>query len=116
MFMAVYGRQGLPELARINLDRAHFAQGALTRAAAAAGVRPRFSGPFFNEFVVGGIADAGRLHARLVDEGLIAGIALGRFYPELADSLLISVTELHSADDIERLARQVARRAGGDYQ
>jgi glycine dehydrogenase subunit 1 len=116
MFMAAYGKQGLPELARINLDRAHFAQVAVTRAAVAAGVRPRFSGPFFNEFVIGGLRDADRLHARLADDGVIAGIALGRLYPELADSLLISVTELNSADEIERLAHLLARRASGDFQ
>ena len=116
MFMAAYGKRGLPELARLNLDKAHFALGAVTRAASAAGVRQRFSGPFFNEFVIGGLKEADRVHARLADDGLIAGISLGRFYPELRDSLLISVTELNSANEIERLADLTARRAGGDYQ
>jgi len=32
--MAAYGKQGLPELARMNFDKAHYAQGAIAKAAA----------------------------------------------------------------------------------
>jgi glycine cleavage system pyridoxal-binding protein P len=43
VFMSVYGKQGLRELAEQNLAKAHYLAGKL---------KPRFSGPFFNEFVV----------------------------------------------------------------
>ena len=43
VFMTVYGKQGLRELAEQNLAKAHYLAGKL---------KPRFSGPFFNEFVV----------------------------------------------------------------
>ena len=42
VFMTVYGKQGLRELAEQNLAKAHYLAGKL---------KPRFSGPFFNEFV-----------------------------------------------------------------
>ena len=34
----------------------------------------------------------------------LAGIPLGRWYPELEDCLLIAVTEKRTREDIERLA------------
>ena len=43
VFMTVYGKQGLRELAEQNLAKAHYLAGKLP---------PRFAGPFFNEFVV----------------------------------------------------------------
>src|SRR5881296_3018613 len=43
VFMTVYGKQGLRELAQQNLAKAHYLAGRLTS---------RFNGPFFNEFVV----------------------------------------------------------------
>ncbi len=42
VFMTVYGKQGLRELAEQNLAKAHYL---------GAKLKPRFSGPFFNEFV-----------------------------------------------------------------
>src|SRR5215468_10811173 len=45
VFMTVYGKEGLRELAEQNLAKAHYL---------AAKLKPRFSGPFFNEFVTAG--------------------------------------------------------------
>src|SRR5438477_12792098 len=45
VFMTVYGKQGLRELAEQNLAKAHYLATKLKR---------RFSGPFFNEFVANG--------------------------------------------------------------
>jgi glycine dehydrogenase subunit 1 len=108
MFMAAYGKEGLPELARLNFDKAHYAQGAIARAAATAGAKLRFASPFFNEFVIGGLGDAAAVQKRLLGEKLIAGVPLGRYYPELNDSLLVCVTELNRAEDIDRLAHALA--------
>jgi len=108
MFMAAYGKAGLPELARLNFDKAHYAKTAIVEAAAKAGARLRFAAPFFNEFVVGGLGDAAAVQKRLLGSGLIAGLPLGRYYPELSDSLLVCATELNRAEDIDRLANALA--------
>ncbi len=108
MCMAAYGKEGLPELARMNFDKAHYAQAEIGRAASRAGARPRFAAPFFNEFVVGGLGDARAVQKRLLGQGLIAGVPLGRYYPELNDSLLVCATELNRAEDIDRLAAGLA--------
>jgi glycine cleavage system P protein (glycine dehydrogenase) subunit 1 len=108
MFMAAYGREGLPELARLNFDKAHYAQAEIGRVAGARGARLRFAAPFFNEFVVSGLGDAASLQKRLLGQNLIAGVPLGRYYPELNDSLLVCATELNRAEDIDRLAAALA--------
>jgi glycine dehydrogenase subunit 1 len=100
IFMTAYGKQGLPDLAKLNFDKAHHARAAILEA----GGSLRFSGPFFNEFVVGGLGDASALQKRLLAEGLLAGYPLGRYYPELADSLLVCATELNRVEEIDRLA------------
>ncbi len=107
MFMAAYGKAGLPELAKLNFDKAHYAQSAIAKAAGR-GTALRFQAPFFNEFVVGGLGDAAAIQKRLLNSGLIAGFPLGRDYPELTDSLLICATELNRAEDIDRLAAALA--------
>jgi glycine dehydrogenase subunit 1 len=108
MFMAAYGKQGLPELARLNFDKAHYAQAAIARAAGKDGIGLRFAGPFFNEFVIGGLGDAAAVQKRLLGSQIIAGLPLGREYPELADCLLVCVTELNRAEDVDRLANALA--------
>jgi glycine dehydrogenase subunit 1 len=108
MFMAAYGKAGLPELARLNFDKAHYAQGEIVRAGGAGGASLRFKAPFFNEFVVGGLGDAAGVQKRLLGSGLIAGLPLGMYYPELSDSLLVCATELNRAEDIDRLAAALA--------
>jgi glycine dehydrogenase subunit 1 len=108
MFMAAYGKQGLPELARMNFDKAHYAQAAIARAAGKSGAAAKFAGPFFNEFVVGGLGDAAAVQTRLLSSGIVAGLPLGSYYPELGDSLLVCVTELNRAEDIDRLAVALA--------
>lgn len=103
IFMALYGRQGLRELAEQNLAKAHYLAARLSR---------RFSGPFFNEFVA---RCDGRspeqINRELSERGIIGGLPLGRFYPELADSMLLCATEMSRREDMDRVV-EVFRRGG----
>ena len=38
----------------------------------------------------------------MADRGILAGLPLGEFYPELSQCLLVCGTEKHSDEDIER--------------
>jgi glycine dehydrogenase subunit 1 len=100
VFMTVYGKRGLRELAEQNLAKAHYLAGR---------VKPRFGGKFFNEF-------AARVEGKSVDEvnrgllrqKIIGGLPLGRFYPELADSVLLCATEMSRREEIDLVAEAVA--------
>ena len=99
VYLSLLGQQGLRQLARINLDRAHRAARRLCETQR---WQLAFGGPFFNEFAVRG-RDARAALARAESAGVLAGVSLARWYPELEDALLIAVTELHGDDAIDRL-------------
>ncbi|MGH7899423.1 MAG: aminomethyl-transferring glycine dehydrogenase subunit GcvPA [Candidatus Binatia bacterium] len=101
VFLSLAGRQGLRELADRNARKARYA---LRRVGERAGAEPLFPAPFFNEFAVR-LPDARRRRDRALERGVLAGVALGDWYPELEDALLLCATELHSAEDVERLAQ-----------
>jgi glycine dehydrogenase subunit 1 len=96
VFMTVYGKQGLRELAEQNLAKAHYLANKL---------QPRFSGPFFNEFVVStGDRTPEEINAALLEKKIIGGLPLDRFYPELAGSMLLCATEMSKREEMDKLA------------
>ena len=99
VYLSLLGKAGLRDLARLNLERAHRAAAHLCTGGR---WRPAFSGPFFNEFALRG-RDAAAALERAERAGVLAGVPLGRWYPELDDALLIAVTEMHDWSAIERL-------------
>ncbi len=99
VFMATLGKEGLRRVAQVNVDRAHEVRECLVREAK---LPPVFSGPFFNEFVL----KVEGLNQRLpgfAAKKIAPGIPLGRWYPELPDSLLICATEMNGGEEIEQL-------------
>ncbi len=94
VFMTVYGKEGLRELAAQNLAKAHYLSSKLT---------PRFGGKFFNEFVAR-VDDPEATNRALLKRKIIGGLPLGRFYPELADSMLLCSTEMTSRAEMDALA------------
>jgi glycine dehydrogenase subunit 1 len=87
-----------------NVELTHRAAAAL----ASAGIRARFGAPFFNEFVVS-TDDAAAAFGRAERAGILGGIALGAYWPELDDALLVSVTEMNTQSEFDRLASALAR-------
>ncbi len=103
VFMSVYGKQGLRELAEQNLAKAHYLAAQLEKR----GGRRRFGAPFFNEFVVDcGARKATEINRRLLEDRIIGGLELGRFYPELDNCLLLCATETSRRGDMDRLVQR----------
>jgi glycine dehydrogenase subunit 1 len=103
MYLSLLGKRGLRDLATLNYRRAH----RTVKRLIGAGARLRFTGPFFNEFVVE-VPRARERWERLAGEGILAGVPLADWYPELADCLLITVTEVVQPRDIEALVNGLA--------
>jgi glycine dehydrogenase subunit 1 len=106
VYLSLLGRRGLRELAERNVELAHHAHDAL----AAANLQPRFSGPFFNEFVMR-IPRAARALKSAEDRGILAGLPMASDYPELDDGVLLAVTEMNRASDFARLGEMLAEGA-----
>jgi glycine dehydrogenase subunit 1 len=102
IFMETLGKQGLREMAWQSAQKAAYAAGCL---GAVPGVKKRFSGPVFNEFVIDLPKPWAAVDAGLREKGLLGGFGLGSAYPELKNAVLVAVTELRTKDEIDRLAR-----------
>jgi len=98
--LSLLGREGYRRLARYNHHRAAVVR---RRLLAVPGVQAAFDGPFFNEFV---LRIPGKVEALLAEgtaRGLLPGLAVGRFLPDLEGGLLVTVTEQRGDGDIDRL-------------
>ena len=97
IFMTVYGRVGLRELAKQNLAKAAFAADHFGREA-----KVLFAGaPRFHEFVVQTAEDPAVINSRLLGHKIVGGFPLKRVYPELGNASLWCCTELTTRSAID---------------
>jgi glycine dehydrogenase subunit 1 len=103
IFLTVYGKQGLRELAEQNLAKADYLSSALTATGSA---KVLFDGaPRFHEFVVELPASADEVNASLLEEKIIGGLPLAKWYPELGpNASLWCATELTTRAQIDAAA------------
>jgi glycine dehydrogenase subunit 1 len=99
IYMTVYGREGLKELALQNLAKTQYAAQAL---AAIPGAKLHFTGaPRFHEFVLELPISPKRAAAKLLKKKIIGGVALGSWYRELKNASLWCCTELTTKEQID---------------
>jgi glycine dehydrogenase subunit 1 len=110
VYMAALGPVGMRRLAEVNARRAHYAR---KRLCALPGFRPAFDAPVFNEFVVRTPVAPDEINEGLLARGILGGLALGRWYREMADGWLVCVTEARSRQEIDALVAAVAEISAG---
>ncbi len=108
VYLALLGPEGMRELGESMLARSHYAAGRLSKVR---GLRvPRLRGPFFDEFVVD-FRRTGKtvaeINRALLRRGIFGGKDLSPSFPELKGCALYCVTEVHTQEDIDRLAEAV---------
>lgn len=104
IFLEAIGKEGLREMAWQNLHKANYA---LERLSQIKGVKKKFIGPVFNEFVLEFSMDWPLLNKKLKEKGIIAGLDLEPLYPELENCGLFCVTEMHQKEDIDCLVEAI---------
>ena len=107
VYLSTVGKAGFRGLAAANAATAHRAAARLTGTGK---WQLQFGAPFFNEFVLSG-ADAEAQWEAARTHDVLAGVPLRRWYPELSDSLLLCVTEVHDSAAVERLAEALGAGA-----
>jgi glycine dehydrogenase subunit 1 len=106
IFMTIYGREGLKELAEQNLAKSHYAADQFRKS----GAKLVFdSAPFFNEFVIQTSGDPHPINNRLLEQKIVGGFPLKKFYPELGNASLWCCTETTTRAAIDAAAKEVAR-------
>jgi glycine dehydrogenase subunit 1 len=101
--MTALGKKGVREMAAANLQKAHYARTAFKEA----GFDIVYDGHSFNEFVVKLNKPVKEINQALLQKGIIGGYDLGRDYPELANHMLIAVTEQRLKEEIDTLVKEV---------
>jgi glycine dehydrogenase subunit 1 len=106
IFLTVYGKEGIRELAEHNLAKAAYAAEALS---GQNGAKLLFTGaPSFHEFVLSTVEAPSVWNARLIEEKIIGGLDLSRWYPELGNATLWCATELITRNHIDTAAKVLA--------
>jgi glycine dehydrogenase subunit 1 len=112
IFLVVYGKEGLRELALHNLAKADYAA---RRFSSVGGARLLFAGaPHFHEFVLETSESPELLNTQLLKQKVIGGLPLKRWYPELGNATLWCTTELNTREQIDyaaSLLQQVSEEA-----
>lgn len=103
VYLSTMGKQGMAEVAELNLQKSHYAMQQLT---AIQGIAAAHTGPFFNEFAVklpeG--TEMGSLQQHLLKHGILGGYHLGESYPEYSGCMLIAITEKRTKTEIDYFA------------
>jgi glycine dehydrogenase subunit 1 len=107
IYMTIYGKQGLRELAEQNLAKAQYAAQTL---AATPGSKLLFaSAPHFNEFVLQTKEAPESVGRKLLEQKVLGGLPLAKWYPELGNATLWCATEMNTRGQIDTAAQALSR-------
>jgi len=108
IFLAVYGKEGIRELAEHNLAKADYAARTI---GGQPGAKLLFTGaPRFHEFVIESKEPPAELSERLLENKIVGGVELGRWYPELENATLWCATEMNTREQIDAAANVLATK------
>jgi glycine dehydrogenase subunit 1 len=107
IFMSLVGAEGLRRMALVSHQRTEELVTALTTVP---GIERAFVQPFFHEAVLRSKHyPVKQLLAQLMECGILGGLALGDYYPELNDCWLVCATETRTVADIRVYQHELAR-------
>ena len=97
VYMALIGKRGLTDVARLNYAKSQYLKSRLADLAALP-----VTAPTFNEFVWAPNAPAADVLAALGQAGILGGIALDGFAAGIENGIVTCVTESNSREEIDR--------------
>jgi len=103
IYLASLGGTGFMELARINYNKTEYLKTKLKQA----GFRIPFGRATFNEFVAECPEGFHSTYNDLIKNKTIPGLSLEIHYPDLSNHYLFCVTEVHTRQDLDQLAKAV---------
>lgn len=104
VYMSALGKNGIRKVAESTVRNTQYALSQLTKV----GAKVKFAGRVFGEFTLQLPGkDAAAVRDRLLEQGILAGLPLGAYYPDLADCLLVAVTEVRTREEIDTFAARL---------
>jgi len=107
VYLSLMGPKGMQELGQTIVQRSKYAMKKLEEIP---GVSVKFNSSHFKEFVVdfsGTGKSVDDINSLLMKKGIFGGHNLEPEFPKLANCALYCVTEIHSKEDIDRLAKEL---------
>ncbi|MBT8141598.1 MAG: aminomethyl-transferring glycine dehydrogenase subunit GcvPA [Gammaproteobacteria bacterium] len=104
IYMSLLGSEGLERVAASSYNNT---QKLVKKLTAIDGVEPVFSGEFFHEAVVQLPRGATKVLEDLSHQDIAGGVALGDFYPELKDCIVVCATETKTEEDLDVFALEL---------
>lgn len=101
IYMSLIGPKGLKDIARRCYDKAHYLANRIEKMDK---LRPVFTGPFFNEFVVEFDGGLSMINSRLLEEQILGPLDLGKFREDMQNYGLICTTEANRNEEVEFFA------------
>lgn len=103
VYMTALGKNGMRQVAECTVRNTQYAIKRLTDA----GANLRFDQKVFGEFVLQLPKDPVWVRDELLKVGILGGLPLGAYEPELADCLLVAVTETRTKEQIDEFASKL---------
>jgi glycine dehydrogenase subunit 1 len=110
VYLSLLGKNGLRQVAELCYHKAHYAAECIS---SISGYGMASNVPFFNEFVVRCPHSVSEINNHLLEYGTIGGYDLSQDYPQLANHMLIAVTEMNNRNEIEWLAEVLTEVSNG---
>ena len=98
VYLSLMGKQGLPEVANLCLQKAHYLAKELMKID---NIELLYSRPFFKEFAIKCPVNPKTIIEKMHQERIFAGIDLSRFDYGIKDGLLIAVTEKRTKKEMD---------------
>lgn len=102
IYMSLLGKEGLKELSKQCIKKAHYAYEKLLSTNKFEKV---FNAPFYKEFAIKCKKPICDLNKKLFENGIIGGFDLGKYYPEFENVMLVAVTEKRTKEEIDKLCK-----------
>lgn len=106
VFLSCLGREGVKELAIMNLSKTEYAKKVISRIR---GCKLNFTASTFNEFVLQIEKEPEEVLEKLRKVKILGGVPLAKFYPDLDHHLLVTVTEMNRKEEIDRWAKALEK-------
>jgi glycine dehydrogenase subunit 1 len=90
----------------MNLSKKEYAKKVVSRIP---GCQPAFSSPTFNEFVLKIEEEPEKVLEKVKEKRILGGLPLIKFYPELRQYILVTVTEMNTKEGIDRWAEALEK-------
>lgn len=104
VYMSLLGKQGIKRVALLSAERA---QKTFSKLTSIDGVEPYFDKPFVREFPIRVPVAAQQMVVDMVERGILAGVAAGRWYRDMDDCLIVALTEKRTDQQIDLLCQTI---------